>query len=167
MTVNYAAKSTVTKRVAVAFIVGILFGMGIAISGMSDVSKVYAFMNWSGAFDPSLAFVMVGAIVTHMVLFRLITKRKSPLWAPFFQIPARRDLTVQLIIGAAVFGIGWGMSGICVGPALVTTSTGDSDGLLFLGSVAIGMWAYTGVLKVLAHIGDSDKFPEEDTVIDG
>jgi uncharacterized membrane protein YedE/YeeE len=131
------------------FASGLLFAAGLGISGMTDADKVIGFLNIAGEWDPSLAFVMVGAIGVHLVLFRLITRRASPLFAARFQIPTRKDLTPRLIGGAALFGAGWGLGGFCPGPALVSSTSLGSQALVFTAAMIFGMVAFAVLDSIL------------------
>jgi len=111
---------------------GLLFAIGLGISGMTDANKVIGFLNLSGAWDPSLVFVMVGAIGVHLALFRLILKRQSPLFAERFHIPTNRDIDPRLFAGSALFGAGWGLGGICPGPGLVSIMGFGSAAIVFV-----------------------------------
>jgi len=133
------------------FASGLLFAAGLGASGMTDADKVIGFLNAaSGAWDPSLAFVMVGAIAVHLVLFRLISRRAKPLFATTFQIPSRKELSPRLIGGAALFGAGWGLGGYCPGPALVSTTILGTEALVFTGSMIGGMLIFAAVTSTLA-----------------
>lgn len=137
------------------FASGLLFAAGLGVSGMTDADKVIGFLNAaSGAWDPSLAFVMVGAIAVHLVLFRLIRQRGSPLFAEAFQIPSRTDLNPRLMVGAALFGAGWGIGGYCPGPALVSTTALGAEALVFTGSMIGGMLIFAAVTSTLAIAED-------------
>lgn len=118
---------------------GVLFAVGLGLAGMTQPTKVVGFLDVAGDWDPSLGFVMVGGILTHMALYRFIVRRPSPLMAGAFQIPSRRDITGRLIVGSAMFGVGWAMAGFCPGPGLVSAGAGASSALLFLGSMVGGM----------------------------
>ncbi len=123
-----------------ALITGLLFGAGLVLSGMTLPDKVIGFLNpFSGAWDPSLGLVMVGAIGVHAVLMRMIIKRSTPLVDTKFHLPTRKDLDPKLIGGAALFGIGWGLGGVCPGPGLVGAAPLASPLLLFVGGLALGM----------------------------
>lgn len=130
------------KSLFAAFVPALLFGLGLGLGGMTLPQKVIGFLDITGAWDPSLAFVMVGAVVVHMVSYRLIRKRPSPLLAPRFVIPTRRDLTPSLIAGSFIFGVGWGLGGFCPGPALVGTVSGNPAVLTFVASMIVGMYAH-------------------------
>lgn len=128
------------KLVMVAGVVGVLFGVGLVLSGMTQAEKVISFLDVSsGAWDPSLIFVMIGAIGVHAALFRLIVRRPSPLFDASFHLPTRTDIDRRLIVGAALFGIGWGLGGICPGPGLVAAASFGSSMLLFVGGMLAGM----------------------------
>jgi uncharacterized membrane protein YedE/YeeE len=128
------------KMTAIAGVVGVLFGIGLVLSGMTRADKVISFLDVaSGAWDPSLALVMVGAIAVHAVLFRVILRRASPLLDVKFHVPTRVDIDKNLIVGAALFGIGWGIGGVCPGPGLVAAASLTSSMLLFVGGLLVGM----------------------------
>ena len=124
---------------AMAVASGALFGLGLALAGMTRPDKVRAFLDFTGAWDPSLAFVMGGAIAVHAVAWRLIARRASPVFAAGFALPTRRDLDVRLLLGAAVFGVGWGLGGYCPGPALASLVTGSVPVLAFVGAMLAGL----------------------------
>jgi len=123
-----------------AYLAGLIFGVGLALAGMVDPAKVIGFLDLFGTWDPSLAFVMGGAIMVHFVLFRLITKRASPLFDARFQLPTRTDLDPKLLGGAALFGIGWGLAGFCPGPALTSLGAGSVSAVVFVATMTLGMW---------------------------
>lgn len=124
-------------KVATSFAAGLLFALGLGVSGMTMPSKVIGFLDLFGAWDASLAFVMMGAIAVHFVLQRLITRRRAPLFDARFHLPTRKDLDPRLIAGAALFGIGWGIGGFCPGPGLVAAASGALPAIVFV----IGMTA--------------------------
>ncbi|UYG06816.1 DUF6691 family protein [Halomonas sp. M4R1S46] len=107
-------------RPLMGYIAGLLFGLGLAVSGMTDPARVLGFLDLFGAWDPTLMFVLGGAVVTNFVGYRLALRRPNPLFAAAFQLPTRRDLDGRLIGGATLFGIGWGLSGYCPGPAFAS-----------------------------------------------
>ncbi|WP_026068635.1 DUF6691 family protein [Halomonas smyrnensis] len=109
-------------RSVMAYIAGLLFGLGLAISGMTDPARVLGFLDVAGDWDPTLMFVLGGAVVTNFVGYRLAMRRPNPLFASAFQLPTRRDLDGRLLGGAALFGVGWGLSGYCPGPAFASVS---------------------------------------------
>lgn len=124
-----------------SFGAGLLFAAGLGISGMTNANKVIAFLDVLGAWDPSLAFVMVGAIAVHMSLYKFILKRPSPWLTSSFELPTRTDIDAHLVIGAAFFGMGWGLGGFCPGPALVSAAGLGQEALIFVGAMVVGMWA--------------------------
>ena len=130
------------KETLSAFAAGLLFAVGLAVGGMTQPSKVVGFLDFFGSWDPSLVLVMGGAVVTHFVLFRFILRRSSPLFAARFQVPTRRDLTVPLVGGSALFGIGWGLGGFCPGPGFVAAPSGSAEPLVFIGGLLMGYVLY-------------------------
>ncbi len=126
-----------------AFVAGLIFGIGLIIAGMANPAKVLAFLDLAGAWDPSLALVMVGGIAASAVGFLLARKRPHALLGDAMQIPTSREVDRRLIIGSALFGIGWGIAGICPGPALVLLGAGSVKGAAFVTAMVIGMGAFT------------------------
>lgn len=119
---------------------GALFALGLAISGMTQPAKVIGFLDFFGAWDPSLAFVMGGAVGVYLLAHRgLVTQLRKPFFAERFSIPSRRDIDRRLVVGAAIFGVGWGLSGFCPGPALVSLGAGVPATFWFVPGVVIGM----------------------------
>jgi uncharacterized protein len=119
----------------VAFATGLLFAVGLGIAGMTEPDKVLAFLDPFGAWDPSLAFVMVGAIAVYMPVYWLARGRL----APRLHLPTRKDVDVRLVVGAAMFGVGWGLVGYCPGPALVSLTTLTGPALAFGAAMFAGM----------------------------
>ena len=130
------------KKPLAAFGAGLIFAVGLAIAGMTQPSKVVGFLDFFGQWDPSLAFVMVGAIGVHFVLFRLILKRGTPVFGGRFEVPTRKDLTPALLGGSALFGIGWGLGGFCPGPGIASLASFGAEAAVFVGTMALGMLAY-------------------------
>ncbi|MEP0941892.1 MAG: DUF6691 family protein [Rhizobiaceae bacterium] len=123
------------------FLLGLLFGVGLVISGMSDPAKVLNFLDLFGSWDPSLAFVMGGALVVTFIGYRLVLNRPQPKLSEIFHMPEKKDIDGQLLTGASLFGIGWGLGGFCPGPAFTAVPL-MSDGILaFFPALLIGMWA--------------------------
>jgi uncharacterized membrane protein YedE/YeeE len=123
-----------------AFICGILFSIGLGISGMTQPQKVIGFLDVLGEWDPSLVFVMGGAVISYLLLQLLIQRRFSkPMLGETFQIPSRKDLDRSLIFGALLFGMGWGLGGYCPGPAITTLGSGSLNAVLFMVAMAMGM----------------------------
>jgi len=124
----------------VSLVSGLLFAAGLVLGGMTQPLKVIGFLDFTGgSWDPSLAFVMGGALVVYGIAFRLITRRDKPVLADRFQIPTRRDLPPRLFVGASLFGIGWALAGFCPGPAVVAAGSGMTEAFLFLPGMAGGM----------------------------
>ncbi|AMB44215.1 DUF6691 family protein [Methylobacterium sp. AMS5] len=122
-----------------AFAVGLLFGLGLLVSGMADPAKVLAFLDVAGRWDPSLALVMAGAVAVSAAGTLVARQRGRPLLAPRLEIPTRRDLDPRLIAGAAVFGIGWGLVGLCPGPALTLLTVAPAQAATFVVAMVVGM----------------------------
>ena len=120
---------------------GLLFGVGLVVSGMSNPAKVLNFLDLFGTWDPSLAFVMGGAVLVAFLGYRLVLHRDHPVAASRFDLPQHESIDVQLITGAAIFGLGWGMSGFCPGPAITALGLGAAGTLAFLPAMIAGMWA--------------------------
>ena len=125
-----------------SFVSGLLFALGLGISGMTQPAKVTAFLDFFGNWDPSLACVMIGAITVHAVLYRLIRRRSSPLCTATFAVPTRTDIDPRLVEGAALFGIGWGLGGFCPGPAVTSLASGHESVVLFVAAMLAGMYLY-------------------------
>ena len=125
-------------RIAVSFLVGSLFGLGLLISGMTDTTKVQGWLDIFGDWDPTLAFVMGGAIVPMAIAWRFTVGRK-PVLADAFPTPPAPKLGRNLVLGSTLFGMGWGLSGLCPGPAVASLSFGGTGGLLFIIAMAAGM----------------------------
>lgn len=125
-------------RLTTALIAGIVFGLGLVISGMSNPAKVIGFLNLAGAWDPTLLLVMGGALVVALPGFQLLKRRARPLFAERFEFPTRKDLEPRLMVGAAVFGLGWGIAGFCPGPAIAALATARLDVALFVGAMVAG-----------------------------
>ena len=124
------------------FLAGIIFALGLGISGMTDADKVIGFLDLADQWDASLAFVMVGAIGVHWVSYRLMAKRESPLLAELFRIPNTQHIDKSLITGASLFGIGWGLAGYCPGPGIVSGVTLGPEALTYVTGMLLGMTAY-------------------------
>ena len=125
------------------FFAGLIFALGLGISGMTQPAKVVGFLDITGSWDPSLAFVMIGAIAVHTMAYRLVPSMKTPVLASQFGIPDRNDITGRLIGGAVMFGLGWGLSGYCPGPALTSLPAGASSTMLCVGGMLGGMAGMT------------------------
>ena len=121
------------------FAIGALFGWGLIISGMSNPQKVLGFLDLAGLWDPSLIFVMAGAILVGLAGFYVVSKRSDAFFGGALHIPTRRDISKPLIIGSFIFGIGWGIAGICPGPALVALGAGYLKAFVFVVAMLVGM----------------------------
>lgn len=126
----------------VSLLAGLLFGFGLALSQMTNPAKIIGFLNFAGPWDPTLGFVLGGAVLVTVVSFRFILRRPRPVLAAKFQLPTRRDIDARLIGGAALFGIGWGLGGFCPGPGIASIAQGAWQPLVFVAGLAIGMLAF-------------------------
>ncbi len=122
-----------------SFMVGLIFGIGLILAGMTDPSKVIGFLDVAGLWDPSLAFVMGGAILVGVVAFRFANWRSRAFFGGAMQLPADSDIHSRLVIGSLLFGAGWGMAGFCPGPALTALGTGHPKALIFVVAMVAGM----------------------------
>ncbi|MFI8746077.1 DUF6691 family protein [Pseudomonas sp. NPDC077186] len=122
-----------------AFACGLLFGLGLLLAGMANPAKVLAFLDLAGAWDPSLALVMVGAIAVAALPLHLAGKRSRTLLGAAMQLPTRRELDARLIGGSLLFGAGWGIAGVCPGPAVAILLSGHWQALLFVAALLAGM----------------------------
>jgi uncharacterized membrane protein YedE/YeeE len=128
------------KRSVVAFLSGLVFSAGLCVSGMTRPSKVLGFLDVFGSWDPSLALVMLGAVSVSAIGFRIARRRVGPVLGGEFSIPGPgRALEARMIAGAALFGVGWGLSGLCPGPAVVSLAGGQMGAFVFLVAMAVGM----------------------------
>jgi len=126
-------------RNLVTVFTGLVFGIGLIMSGMTNPAKVQNFLDLFGSWDPSLALVMGGAILITMPGFWLVQKRQTPLFEDSFLIPQKTNLDFNLLTGSAIFGIGWGLGGFCPGPVVVSISNGSAGTILFVITMLIGM----------------------------
>ena len=122
------------------FACGLLFGLGLVISGMSNPAKVLNFLDLFGTWDPSLAFVMAGAVATTFLGYRLVWRRRAPILARSFDLPTSTRIDRSLVLGAALFGLGWGLSGFCPGPAWTALPLFAPGTLVFVPAMLIGLW---------------------------
>lgn len=128
-----------------AFAVGLVFGLGLLVSGMSNPAKVLGFLDLAGRWDPSLALVMVGAIAVGAVGFALARRRTESLLHTRIELATRRDIDRRLVLGSLLFGVGWGLVGFCPGPALVALGAGKVKALVFVASMVAGMALFEGL----------------------
>ncbi len=127
------------------FLIGLLFGLGLLLSGMTDPAKVLGFLDLFGLWDPSLALVMAGAIGVGFFAFALIKHRTTNLLGGTLHLPKAQQIDRRLLIGGLVFGVGWGLAGFCPGPALVSTAAGEIKALVFVAAMVAGMFVYSWV----------------------
>lgn len=129
------------QRTILAGVVGLIFGTGIALSGMANPAKVLNFFDIAGTWDPSLALVMGGALLVTAIGYRLVLRRAKPVCEIKFHVPTNRKLDLPLIAGSAVFGIGWGISGFCPGGAIPALGLGEASAWAFVGAMLVGIFA--------------------------
>jgi len=135
------------------FLAGLLFGVGLTVSGMIDPARVTGFLDVTGAWDPSLAFVMAGAVAVTMAGYRAVFARRRPLFDSQFALPTRRDVDARLVVGAVLFGAGWGLAGFCPGPAITVLPLGAWQPFVFVAAMAIGMVA----ARLIGRLGDPSR----------
>jgi uncharacterized protein len=133
-----------------ALVAGLVFGLGLTVSEMVNPAKVLAFLDLFGGWDPSLAFVMGAALLVTAIGYRLVWSRPAPVFAERFQVPGNRTLDTRLAVGAVLFGIGWGLVGLCPGPAIAAITTGGTQALAFLAAMVAGMVLYEGFDRLTA-----------------
>ena len=136
------------QRLIPAFLIGLLFGLGIVISGMGNPAKVLNFFDFAGTWDPSLIFVMGGALAVTFIGYRFVLARNRPLADERFHVPTSRTIDARLIGGAAVFGVGWGMAGFCPGGALPVIGTGRIEVLLFVAAMIAGIFTAQALTRL-------------------
>lgn len=146
-------------KLFVTYLIGLLFGLGIAVSGMANPAKVLNFFDVAGTWDPSLAFVMAGAVAVTAVGYRLVFRRKAPLFESDFNVPASRVIDTRLVGGSAVFGIGWGIAGFCPGAVIPVLSTGRMDVLTFFASLVVGILAARGLMRLKVKAASGSRLP--------
>src|SRR5215472_12639974 len=133
-----------SMAILLQFTIGLVFGAGLLLSGMSNPAKVLNFLDLggiaSGSWDPSLAFVMAGAVVVTFVGFRWVLARPRPPFGERFHLPTQRELDFRIIAGPAIFGVGWGLAGFCPGPALTALGFGTHSAFIFIAAMFTGMW---------------------------
>lgn len=140
----------------VALVAGLIFGVGLVVSGMSNPAKVLNFLDLFGTWDPSLAFVMGGAVVVTFIGYRLVFKRPAPVLSQAFHVPTRNDVDAKLLTGAAIFGLGWGLGGFCPGPAFTALPLGSTGILAFFPAMLVGM----GLARFVSSRGSSVPQPQ-------
>jgi len=130
------------SRSVSAFFAGLLFGIGLLVSQMTNPSKVIGFLDVTGQWDPSLALVMAGAVLIFGAAYRLSRRRSKPILADSFVEPTQREITGSLVLGSSLFGVGWGLSGFCPGPAITSSGFGDSRVWVFVAAMLAAMFIY-------------------------
>ena len=137
-----------TMSIALAAAVALALGAGLLLSGMTSPARVIGFLDVRGGWDPSLGLVMAGAIAVYAPLARWIQRARRTPWTDVaFHLPTRRDLDGKLVVGAAIFGVGWGLGGLCPGPGIVAAAAGSETGLLFVAAMLVGMLAQHGWVR--------------------
>ncbi len=129
------------------YLIGVLFGLGLLVSGMSNPQKVLNFLDITGSWDPSLIFVMGGAVIVGLGGFFLASKRTEAFFGGVFQVPTNRDITRPLVLGSIIFGVGWGIAGFCPGPAIVAVGAGHLKAIVFVIAMLAGMFISSEVIK--------------------
>ena len=145
-------------RTLVALFAGTLFGVGLAVSGMMNPARVVGFLDVAGEWDPTLAFVMGGALLVTIPAFRAILNRPRPVFADGFDLPTKSALDGRLLGGAALFGVGWGLSGFCPGPAVAALTTGLAPVFAFVVAMVAGMAVYSWVFERTSRSSVNTKF---------
>ena len=125
-----------------SLLAGLVFGLGLIVSGMANPAKVIGFLNLAGPWDPSLAFVMAGAIAVGTVAFFVARRRSVSLLGAAMKLPTARDIDHRLVLGSLVFGVGWGLAGFCPGPGLVALGMGEFKAMVFVAAMLVGMGAF-------------------------
>ena len=133
-----------------ALLAGLVFGLGLVISQMVNPAKVIAFLDILGNWDPSLAFVMGAALIVTAIGYRLAWTADKPLLADRFQVPGNRKVDTKLAVGAVLFGIGWGLVGLCPGPAITALSLGETQVYIFVAAMIAGMIGYEAIDRMQA-----------------
>lgn len=137
------------KQVGVAFIAGLMFGLGLGLSQMIDRDRVLGFLDVTGAWDPTLLFVLGGAVGITVITFRFVLRLPHPWFSQMFYLPTQQVINWPLVVGAAIFGVGWGIAGYCPGPGIVALVLGIWNPLLFLAAFLVGSLACKGFLTWL------------------
>jgi uncharacterized protein len=130
------------KENAIALVSGLLFGLGLGLSQMIDRDRILGFLDVSGVWEPTLMFVLAGAVAVTVVAFRFILRQPHPIWANQFHLPTKKDIDIPLVVGAAIFGVGWGISGYCPGPGMTAIVVGFWNPVLFIFAFIVGSLTY-------------------------
>lgn len=137
-------------RIVTAMLAGLVFGLGLTVAQMTNPAKVLAFLDLFGNWDPSLAFVMGAALLVTAAGYRLVWQRPAPAYATGFQVPGNRMIDRRLMAGSVLFGIGWGLVGLCPGPAIAALTIGGGKALAFLAAMCVGFGAFEFYDRVAA-----------------
>lgn len=138
-------------QIIAAFIVGLIFGIGLIVSGMTDPSKVIGFLDLAGRWDPSLGLVMAGAVVVGLLAFPFATRRDRSLLGNAMRLPTATQIDRRLVLGGLAFGVGWGLAGYCPGPALASLASGGAKPLIFSAAMLAGMALFELVERLRAR----------------
>jgi uncharacterized membrane protein YedE/YeeE len=139
MNASSSTHQNTLARSIVAAVAGVVFALGLGLAGMTQPGKVLAFLDLSGDWDPSLAFVMGGAAITFGICYRLTMRRQSPVFDLNFKMPETEHIDLRLVAGSVVFGLGWGLGGFCPGPGVVSLASGGKGALVFAATMLLGM----------------------------
>jgi uncharacterized membrane protein YedE/YeeE len=151
-----------------AFLGGVVFGIGLAIAGMTQPAKIVGFFDFFGSWDPSLAFVMLGALVVYTPVYRWAVRTwQRPVWAPAFSLPTRHDIDARLLVGSAIFGVGWGLGGYCPGPAFTSLGARSSEALVFGAAMLVGVGLYQLFTRLREGRAGGPADPQAAAMIDG
>ena len=151
-----------------AFLGGTLFGVGLAIAGMTQPAKIIGFFDFFGNYDPSLAFVMGGALLVYTPVYRWAVRTwQRPIWAPAFSLPTRKDIDARLVVGSAIFGVGWGLGGYCPGPAFTSVGAGSREAFTFGAAMLVGVGAYQLFARIRENRTGGPADAEVAAMIDG
>jgi hypothetical protein len=151
-----------------AFLGGSVFGIGLAIGGMTQPAKIVGFFDFFGSWDPSLAFVMLGALIVYTPIYRWAVRTwQHPIWAPKFTLPTRKDIDGRLVLGSAIFGVGWALGGYCPGPAFTSVGSGSTEALTFGVSMLIGVGLYQLFMRSREGRAGGPADPQAAAMIDG
>lgn len=138
-------------KLLTSYVIGLIFGLGISLSGMANPAKVLNFFDLAGTWDPSLAFVMGGAVITTFIGYRWVLGRTNPIFDSTFSMPTNSSIDKKLVGGSMIFGIGWGIAGFCPGGALPALGTGKSSVMLFVAALVAGIYLTRKLESVLAN----------------
>lgn len=145
------------KQNGIALIAGILFGLGLGLSQMIDRNRVLGFLDIAGQWDPTLLFVLGGAVGVTIVAFRFVLRLPHPWFSEKFYLPTTREIDLPLVLGAAIFGVGWGIAGYCPGPGMTAWVLGSWNPILFMLSFIVGSFAYRWLGTIADYLPNGDK----------